>query len=395
MRRFAELRNVICEAVDFPRQFVFQGSRRGGVSFQAADLALACKVFHSRPEIVQRLEMPGGRQCTAAVTGHQVVVLVRFAAVEPDDGQQVLLLFGAEVADLARHLAVDGARVDHQHLVAVRLGLGAIQEPQLARHGAGVEEVGADGDHHVHVAAFHQLAPDLGLGAAGAGRLRGHHEAGPAARVQVAVEVTDPHVVAVAHLGLLVDAGQAEGQARVGPHLVGVDLVHVEGRVGHHVIGPGEQFVRVLVVGDGLPDVAFEAVHREVHAGEADGGGVLFQAAKGEALGGALAVRRHGAGALHEHAAGAARRVEHGAALRVQHVGDQRHQRDGREELTAVVRLLVGELGEEVFVDAPEDVALDPFQLVGVEGAQQLAEDVVVQFLVFALGQDAAQAVVV
>jgi len=60
--------------------------------------------------------------------------------------------------------------------------------------------------------------------------------------------------------------------------------------------------------------------------------------------------------ALHEHAAGAARGVQHRAALRVEDVGDQRDQRDGREELASVVRLLIGELGEEVLVDLPEDV---------------------------------------
>ena len=79
--------------------------------------------------------------------------------------------------------------------------------------------------------------------------------------------------------------------------------------------------------------------------------------------------------ALHEHAAGTTGRIQHGAALGVEHMGNQRDQRDGGEELAAVVRLLVGELGEEVFVDAPEDIAGDLLQLIGVEGAQQLAED--------------------
>ena len=59
------------------------------------------------------------------------------------------------------------------------------------------------------------------------------------------------------------------------------------------------------------------------------------------------------------------------------------------------MRLLVGEPGEEVLVDAAEDVARDLLQLVGVERAQELAEHVVVQLLVLRLGQDAAQAVVV
>jgi hypothetical protein len=103
----------------------------------------------------------------------------------------------------------------------------------------------------------------------------------------------------------------------------------------------------------------------------------------------------HGACALDEHAAGAAGRVEHGAAVGIEHVGDERDQRHGREELAAVVRLLVGELPEEVLVDAAEDVPGDLLQLVRVQLAQQVAEHLVVQRLVLAPGQDAAEAGVV
>ena len=80
--------------------------------------------------------------------------------------------------------------------------------------------------------------------------------------------------------------------------------------------------MRVLVVGDRLADVAFEAVHGEVHLGEMDSGGVLLQAPEGEPIGGAPAVLLHRARALHEHPAGAARRVEYRAAVGVEHVGD-------------------------------------------------------------------------
>ena len=225
--------------------------------------------------------------------------------------------------------------------------------------------------------------------------MRRHDEAGPPRFVQVAVEIADPDVVAVADLLLAVDAGQAERQARVGADLAGVDLVHVERRVRHHVVGPAEQLVRVVVVGDGLPDVAFEPVGGEVHPGQADGRVVLLDAAEGEPLRRASALLLHGARALHEHAAGAARRVEHGAAVGVEHVGDERDQRHRREELAVVVRLLVGEPREEVLVDAAEDVAGNPLELVRVQLAQQLAEHLVVERLVLALGQDAAQAVVV
>ena len=57
--------------------------------------------------------------------------------------------------------------------------------------------------------------------------------------------------------------------------------------------------------------------------------------------------------------------------------------------------LLVGKLRQEVLVDTAEDIAGDLLQFVRVERAQELAEDGAVQFSVFALGQDAAQAVVV
>ena len=59
------------------------------------------------------------------------------------------------------------------------------------------------------------------------------------------------------------------------------------------------------------------------------------------------------------------------------------------------MRLLVGELRQEVFVDAAEDVAISPLQRRVVEDAQDLAQDVVVQLRVFLLGQQALQCLVV
>ena len=94
-------------------------------------------------------------------------------------------------------------------------GLGAVEKPQLAGNGAGVKEVGTDGDHHIHIAGLDELLADLGLAAAGAGSLGRHDEPGPSVLIQVAVEITDPDVVAVGDLALLVHAGQAKGQARI------------------------------------------------------------------------------------------------------------------------------------------------------------------------------------
>ncbi len=49
------------------------------------------------------------------------------------------------------------------------------------------------------------------------------------------------------------------------------------------------------------------------------------------------------------------------------------------------------ELGEEVFVDAAEDIAAYPLDLIRVQGTQQIAQDGVIDFLVFRLGQGAPQ----
>ena len=74
---------------------------------------------------------------------------------------------------------------------------------------------------------------------------------------------------------------------------------------------------------------------------------------------------------LHEHAAGAGGRVQHRAAFGIKNMGNQGNQRNRGEELAAVVGLLVGELSEEILVDATEDVSRDLLQLVRIERAQQ------------------------
>jgi len=137
----------------------------------------------------------------------------------------------------------------------------------------------------------------------GAGRLGGHDEPGPALFVQVAPEVGDPQVVAVGDLLLLVHPGQAEGQAAVVLHRLGVDHVHVEGRIGHDEIALAVEAVDILVEGVGLADVAFQAMDGEVHLSEADGGGGLLLAVEGHPVAGILAQVLDEVAGLHEHSA--------------------------------------------------------------------------------------------
>jgi hypothetical protein len=149
-----------------------------------------------------------------------------------------LQLLGGEVVDLARDFAVDGAGIEHEHGVAAGLRFAFVEVPEFAGDGASVEKVGADGNHHVHIAGLDEFAADLGLAVAGAAGLRGHDEAGAAGGIEVAPEVGNPEVVSVGDLLVLVDAGEAEGEARVLLDLGGIDLVDVEGRVGHDEVAP-------------------------------------------------------------------------------------------------------------------------------------------------------------
>ena len=248
-------------------------------------------------------------------------------------------------------------------------GFVAVQEPQFAGDGTGVEEIGADGDHDVHIASLDKLLTHLGFLVACAGSLGGHDESGPAAPVQIAVEEADPDIVAVGHLAALVGPRQAERQAGIRFHLPGINLVHVEGRIGHHGVRLAQQMVRIFVVGDGFLDVAFQPVDSQIHLGQADGGGVLFQPVERQAFGGALAVLFHRAGALHEHPAGPAGRIKNDSALGIHHVGDERHQGNRRKKFAVVVGLLAGELGQEIFVNPAKHIARHPLELLRVQNS--------------------------
>jgi hypothetical protein len=153
--------------------------------------------------------------------------------------------------------------------------------------------------------------------------------------------------------------------------------------------------MRVLVVGDGLLDVAFQPVDGQVHLRQADGGGVLFQPIEGELVDRVFLLALDEAGTLDEHTAGTAGRVQNGAPFGFEDVGDERDQRNRCEKLAGVVGFLVGELGEEVLIDATKYIAGDTLEFIRVECAEELTEHTVVQFLVFALWQNAPEVVVV
>ena len=115
--------------------------------------------------------------------------------------------------------------------------------------------------------------------------------------------------------------------------------------------------MQVAAEGVGLlgAEVGLDAAQGEVHHGQAAGGGVALLAVDAD-VAELAAVGFDEFFRLHEHAAGAAAGVVDAALVGREH-GDQAAHDAGRGvELAAVLALGAGELGEEVFVDAAEDV---------------------------------------
>lgn len=192
-----------------------------------------------------------------------------------------------------------------------------------------------------------------------------------------------PDVVAVRDLAALVYTGKAEGQTLVVLDLFGVDLVHVEGRVGHDVVEWRLSLVGVFVVADGLLDVPLEPMDREVHLGQAERLRLLFHPVEGQAFVGIGIHCLDEVGGLNEHAARPAGRVDDLAAGGLDDVDDGFNDADRREELTVVVGFLVGELGQEVFVDPAKDVPVCLLQGRIIRDPQNLTQRIFVKLGVF------------
>ena len=173
----------------------------------------------------------------------------------------------------------------------------------------------------------------------GAGRLRGHDEPGPALWIQVAVEVGNPQVVAVGN-GFLAFSGipfpvlaralggsrQPERQSAVGLHLLGIDQVYVERRIGHHEIAATEQVVLVLIEGVSLANVTLQPMHSQIHPGQANRGGGLLLPVEGDLVAGVLSLALDKMAGLHEHAAGTASGIEDDAVFGFDDVDEGLHQ---------------------------------------------------------------------
>ena len=179
--------------------------------------------------------------------------------VEADDiGEEADLCVGPVTVG-SIDLAVDVAGVDEENFVGARRALFAfVQEPECAWQRDGVENIRADGDHHVNGVRFDELFSQLLLGGASVGGGVSHDEAGTAFFVERRIEKLNPEIIPV------VRAWQAEGIAAVladgvfEPILV--HRVDIERRIGEDEVEVTGAIVFVVVVRVGLADVALKTV---------------------------------------------------------------------------------------------------------------------------------------
>jgi hypothetical protein len=130
----------------------------------------------------------------------------------------------------------------------------------------------------------------------------------------------------------------------------------VERRIGEDVIGAK---IRMQIAAEGVgvfgAEVGFDAAQGEIHHGETAGGGIAFLSVNGN-VAELAAVGFDEFLRLHEHAAGTAGGVVNASFVGREHFDEQPHDATGRVELPAVLAFGAGETGEEIFVNASEQI---------------------------------------
>src|SRR5439155_18402476 len=102
-------------------------------------------------------------------------------------------------------------------------------------------------------------------------------------------------------------------------------------------------------------EIGFDAADGEVHHGEPAGGGVALLTVDAD-VAELAAVSFDEFFRLHEHAAGPAAGIVNAAFVGREHLDEETHNALRSVELAAFLAFGAGELAEEVFVDAAEDV---------------------------------------
>ena len=266
------------------------------------------------------------------VVGDERHELLGLAPVQPDDGVEVGVLLVGEDMRARRDHVVDVARVDHQHLIMQVLRLALVKKPQRAGQAAGVEELVANGHHHVDVAGLGQLFADVTVFVAGIRGTGRHDETSAAGVVQVGVEVLNPQTVGVADgacpgIGARQTEGQTPAVAGLAFHLLGIHAIDIERRVGHDEVALANEVVHLVVEGVALTDVGgIQPVHHQIHARQLGVGVTLFLAVEGDGVVGLLVAHVFDEVAgLHEHARRSTGWVQHETVVWLDDVDDHAH----------------------------------------------------------------------
>ena len=226
------------------------------------------------------------------------------------------------------------------------------KEPEGDGNCGGVKELGGEGDDAVDEVSLDDGFADVAFtGGVGGKRAVGHDKAGGAAGGEVVDEVLDPGVVGVA------GGGDAVHPARVVSQAITTPIGHVEGGVGEDVIG-FEVRMEVAVEGIGVFRAKVVSMPRMAR----------FILARRQVVGLDSCRRRRGRLmrppcawkkflGLDEHAAGAAAGVVNAAFVGGEHLDQDADNGAGGVELAAFFAFRTGKLTEEIFIDAPEDIA--------------------------------------
>lgn len=259
-------------------------------------------------------------------------------------------VFGGKFAESAGDHRAHLARVDETRLALLLLR--AVEEPEARGNLRGVKELRGERDDRRHEVVLHDPPADVAFAAG----LRGEgticeHESDLAARGQVVDHVLDPCEVGVA------GRRDAVFPAGIVHEFVAAPVGEVERGICEDEVGAHRGVAvleeRVGVVG---AEVRLDAADSEVHLRHLPGGGVGVLTVDRDVVD-APGMALDELGGLHEHAAGAAAGVVDAPVVRLQDLHERFHDAGGREELAALLALLLGEHGEAVFVGAAEDVA--------------------------------------
>ena len=305
------------------------------------------------------------------------LVLVHLAAIEPDNGVEVLQLPVAPLVLGAVHHGIIVAGVDEQYGVQQMFRFALIQKPQRTGQTFGVEEVVAHAHHHVHMAGLDKFFTDALVFALTVGSRGRHHKTRTAMLVQVGVEIGHPQIICVADFLGLVHAGQAKGQPPGTLRRLRLDLIHVKRRICHHIVAAAVQVVGIVIEGIGFIaglDHAGQTMHSHIHQAELCVVLHLFLSVKRHGVVGDHARMVYKVAGLHKHTAAAASRVQQNAVGRLQHIDNHLHQRFRRKEHAVILCHILGKLIQKVLVDTADHIAAHIVQRIIVEDAQQFPQ---------------------